>query len=46
MEEKVEEKEDDIKDDKIWIVMRRIGVRIRVGRRIGMMVMMSLRRKI
>ena len=47
-EENLEEKEDDddIKDDKIRMGMRRIGVRIRVDRRIGMMVMMSLRRKI
>ena len=47
LEEKVEEKEeDDIKDDNIRMGMRRIGVKIRMDRRIGMMVMMLLRRKI
>ena len=46
-EEKVEEREvDDSKDEKIRTGMRRVRVRIRMRRRIGMMVMMSLRRRI
>ena len=44
MKEKVREKEDhDIMDDKIRMGMRRVRVRIRLGRRIGMIVMMALR---
>ena len=44
LKEKVREKEDhDIMDDKIRMGMRRVRVRIRLGRRIGMIVMMALR---
>ena len=46
-EEKVEEEEvEDSKDVKIRTGIRMVRVRIRMGIRIGMIVMMSLRRKI